>query len=69
MNNNNSSVAGTLSMEEAIELERQAHLQDQDRQNRIAEKKKRLGLPMNGEVLTRQEREARMWAFMYSMPF
>lgn len=69
MNNNNSSVAGTLSMQEAIELERQAHLQDQDRQNRIAEKKKRLGLSMNGEVLTRQEREARMWAFMYFIPF
>jgi len=69
MNNNNSSIAGTLSMQEAIELERQAHLQDQDRQNRIVEKKKRLGLPMNGEVLTRQEREARMWAFMYFMPF
>ena len=69
MNNNNSSVAGTLSMQEAIELERQAHLQDQDRQNRIAEKKRRLGLPTNGEVLTRQEREARMLAFMYFMPF
>lgn len=69
MNNNNSSVAGTLSMQEAIELERQAHLQDQDRQNRIAEKKKRLGLSMNGEVLTRQEREAQMWAFMYFIPF
>ena len=56
-------------MQEAIELERQAHLQDQDRQNRIAEKKKRLGLSMNGEVLTRQEREAQMWAFMYFIPF
>jgi len=67
--NNNSNVAGTLSMQEAIELERQAHLQDQERQSRIAEKKKRLGLPMNGEVLTRKEREARIWAFMCLIPF
>jgi len=66
--NNNSNVAGTLSMQEAIELERQAHLQDQERQSRIAEKKKRLGLLMNGEVLTRKEREARIWAFMNHKP-
>lgn len=68
MNNNNSNVAGTLSMQEAIELERNAHLQDQHRQNRIAEKKKRFGLPIDGEVLSRQEREARIWAFMNHKP-
>jgi len=52
-------------MQEAIELERQAHLQDKERQERIAEKKKRLGMTTQGEVLTRQEREARIWAYMY----
>ena len=52
-------------MQEAMELERQAFLQDRERQNRMEEKKKRLGKPIKGEVLTRQEREARIWAFMY----
>ena len=52
-------------MQEAMELERQAFLQDKERQNRIEEKRKRLGKPIKGEVLTRQEREARIWAFMY----
>ncbi|KAF8192583.1 hypothetical protein BJ912DRAFT_266829 [Pholiota molesta] len=68
VNNNSSSVAGSLSMQEAIELERQAHLQDQERQNRILEKKRRLGQPIQGEVLSRQEREARIWAFMNYKP-
>jgi len=52
-------------MQEAIDLERQAHAQDLERQQRIIEKKKRLGMPIKGEILTRQEREARIWAFMY----
>ena len=52
-------------MQEAMELERQAFVQDRERQTRIEEKKKRLGKPIKGEVLTRQEREARIWAFMY----
>lgn len=55
---------GRLTMQEAIDLERQAFLQDKERQDRIAEKKKRLGMPIEGEVLTREEREARIWAFM-----
>ena len=65
MNNHSSSVAGSLSMQEAIELERQAHIQDQERQNRLLEKKKRLGQPIHGEVFSRKEREAMIWAFMY----
>lgn len=52
-------------MQEAMELEHRAFLQDRERQNRLEEKKKRLGKPIKGEVLTRQEREARIWAFMY----
>ena len=63
--NHESGTLGSLSMQEAMELERQAFLQDKERQNRIEEKKKRLGKPIKGEVLTRQEREARIWAFMY----
>ena len=62
--NHESGTLGSLSMQEAMELERQAFLQDKERQNRIEEKKKRLGKPIKGEVLTRQEREARIWAFM-----
>lgn len=59
---------GRLTMQEAIDLERQAFLQDKERQDRIAEKKKRLGMPIEGEVLTREEREARIWAFMNYRP-
>ncbi|PPQ65228.1 hypothetical protein CVT26_000205 [Gymnopilus dilepis] len=65
---NSGGAVGSMSMQEAIELERQAHIHDQERQNRIQEKKRRLGMPMEGEVLTRQEREARIWAFMNYKP-
>lgn len=64
-NNSSTGAVGSLSIHEAMELERQAHFQDQERQNRIMEKKRRHGMPLEGEVLTRQEREARIWAFMY----
>jgi hypothetical protein len=47
-------------------LEQQAHIREKERQERVDEKKRRLGLPVKGEVLTRQEREARIWAFMYA---
>lgn len=52
-------------MQEAMELERQAFLKDKEREQRVLEKKRRQGIPINGEFLTRQEREARIWAFMY----
>ncbi|KAF6762358.1 hypothetical protein DFP72DRAFT_1030950 [Ephemerocybe angulata] len=45
----------TFTMREAIELERQAHLQEKERQERILEKKKRLGMPIKGEILTKEE--------------
>lgn len=51
-------------MQEAMELERQAFLNDKEREQRILEKKRKQGIPVNGEVLTRKEREARIWAFM-----
>jgi len=59
---------GSLSFQEAIELEQRAHAQDLERQRRLEEKRKRTGLPLKGEVLTRQEREARIWAFMNAKP-
>ncbi|KAF8914051.1 hypothetical protein CPB84DRAFT_1758253 [Gymnopilus junonius] len=63
-----SGAVGSLGLHEAMELERQAYFQDKERQNRIMEKKKRLGLSLEGEILTRQEREARIWAFMNHKP-
>jgi hypothetical protein len=52
-------------LQEAVALEQQAHALDKERKERVIERKKRLGLPIPGEVLTRQEREARIWAFMW----
>ncbi|KAJ7742473.1 hypothetical protein DFH07DRAFT_777713 [Mycena maculata] len=65
---NGGTVIGSLSMQEAIQLEQQAHLADKERQERALEKRKRMGLSIPGEQLTRQEREARIWAFMNHKP-
>ncbi|KAG6837979.1 hypothetical protein H0H93_008373 [Arthromyces matolae] len=62
------SVPGTLTLQEAISLEQQAHLREKERIERLAEKKRRMGLPTQGEILTREEREARIWAFMNHKP-
>ena len=51
-------------MQEAMALEQQAHQREEERKRRILEKKQRSGLPIQGEVLTKAEREARIWAFM-----
>jgi len=51
-------------MQEAMELERQTFLRDKEREERIREKKRRQGIPVNGEYYTMKEREARIWAFM-----
>jgi hypothetical protein len=55
---------GSLSIQEAMDLERQAYLRDEERQQRIVEKRRRLGIPTKGEILSREEKEARIWAFM-----
>jgi len=55
---------GTLTFQEAIELEQRAHIQDLKRRQRLEEKRKRTGMPLKGENLTREEQEARIWAFM-----
>jgi hypothetical protein len=65
---NGRSNVGSLSFQEAIELEQRAHAQDLERQRRLEEKRKRTGLSLRGEVLTKQEREARIWAFMNAKP-
>lgn len=55
---------GTLTMQEAMNLEQQAHMRERERIERIAERKRRLGMPVKGEVLSRKEREERIWAYM-----
>lgn len=65
---NNGTVIGSLSMQEAIRLEQAAHAADKERQERLLEKRRRMGMSIPGEQLTRQEREARMWAFMNHKP-
>jgi hypothetical protein len=61
---NGSSHLEAMTYQEAIELQQRAYARDLERQQQIEEKKKRMGLPRKGELLTRQEREARIWAFM-----
>lgn len=55
---------GFFNLQEAMDLERKAYQLDKERRQHLLEKKKRLGIPINGEVLTRKEREARILAFM-----
>lgn len=52
-------------MDEAIEIEQRAHVHDLQRKQRIEEKRMHHGYPMQNEVMSREEREARIWAFMY----
>lgn len=59
---NPSNGTGVLTFQEAVEIEQRAHLRDKERQQRALEKRMKTGLPIKGE--TRQEREARIWAFM-----
>ncbi|EIW82418.1 hypothetical protein CONPUDRAFT_165017 [Coniophora puteana RWD-64-598 SS2] len=66
--NNTDRHVGSLSLQEAMDLERQAYIADQDRRQRAEEKKRRIGLPIKGEQLSRQETEARMWTFMNYKP-
>jgi hypothetical protein len=57
-----------MTYEEAVQLEQRAHHQDAVRRERILERKKRQGLPIKGEVLSREERDARMRAFLMYKP-
>lgn len=55
---------GSLSLQEAMELEQRAHVIDLERQQRSDDRKRRIGLPVKGEILSRQEMDARIWTFM-----
>ncbi|KAH8988598.1 hypothetical protein EDB92DRAFT_1871468 [Lactarius akahatsu] len=58
-----------LSFEEAAELEQRAHAADLERKQRLLEKRQKQGLGMvKDRVLTREEQEARIWAFMNYKP-
>ncbi|KAJ3758498.1 hypothetical protein EV361DRAFT_810444 [Lentinula raphanica] len=60
-----------LGMEEALEIERKAHVHDLQRRQRMEEKKAQgLGYPTNGPggVMSKEERERRIWAFMNYKP-
>jgi len=50
-----------------MELERAAFLRDKERQQRIEEKRD-MRNHTNGRTLTKEEREARIWAYMYVEP-
>jgi hypothetical protein len=66
--NNANYQLGSLSLQEAVELERRAHAIDVERQQRSDDRKRRIGLPVKGEILSRQEMDARIWAFMNYKP-
>lgn len=58
-----------LSFEEAVELEQQAHAADLERKRRLLERREKQGLvKVNGGAFTREEQEARIYAFMCDDP-
>lgn len=58
-----------LSFEEAVELEQQAHAADLERKQRLLERRQKQGLvAAKGRMPTREEQEARIWAFMNYKP-
>jgi len=62
---NGEKVVQGLSFEEAAELEQRAHAADLERKQRLLEKRQKQGLvTVKNRVLTREEQEARIWAFM-----
>jgi len=68
MTSNGAQHVGSITLQEAIELEQRAHVQDAARQQRLDERNRRIGLPVKGEVLSRAEMDARMWAFINHKP-
>jgi hypothetical protein len=53
-----------MTFEEAVRIEQEAHAQDQLRHQQAEERRRKQGLPLKGEKLSKEEMEARMWAFM-----
>ena len=61
--------SGVFTLKEAMEIEQEAHRVEQQRKKELEEKqeerRRRMGLPIPGERrLTREEQEARIYAFM-----
>ncbi|KDQ64733.1 hypothetical protein JAAARDRAFT_118138 [Jaapia argillacea MUCL 33604] len=54
--------------QEAVEIERRALENERTRKEEIMARKRRQGLPIKGEKLTRQEMDARMLAFLSHKP-
>ncbi|KAJ7086766.1 hypothetical protein C8R44DRAFT_901273 [Mycena epipterygia] len=63
---NDGTVIGALMQSHSTGTDR--HAADKERQDRLLEKRRRMGMSIPGEQLTRQQREARMWAFMNHKP-
>lgn len=58
-----------LGLDEAVELQRQSHAAEVQRQQAAQARRERLGMPpTRDETLTKKEREARIWAFMKHQP-
>ncbi|KIY52341.1 hypothetical protein FISHEDRAFT_70026 [Fistulina hepatica ATCC 64428] len=57
-----------MSVEEAIRIEQEVHAREREREQRHNERRRRQGLPVKGEVLTAQEKNARMMAFLIHKP-
>ena len=59
-----------MPLQEALELEKRAYELESERQRRIQEKKEKWGCqwPARDQSMTKEEREARIWAFMYVEP-
>ncbi|KAF7794561.1 hypothetical protein EIP86_005696 [Pleurotus ostreatoroseus] len=65
--------SNTFTYEEAVQIEQEAHSLELQRQReheeKVADRRRRMGLPAKGEKrLTREEQEARIWAFMTYKP-
>ncbi|KAF8528768.1 hypothetical protein BU17DRAFT_79924 [Hysterangium stoloniferum] len=58
----------SLGLDEAMALEQKAHLAALERKKQEEERRRQYGLPRPGEFLTREEREARIWAYMNTKP-
>jgi len=57
-----------LGLDEAMALEQKATLAARERKRQEEEQRQQRGLPRAGEFLTREEREARIWAYMNAKP-
>lgn len=65
---NGNSHIGSLTLQEAVALEQRAHAEGVARQQRMDERRKRVGLPIKGEILSRQEMDSRLWTFLNYKP-